>query len=162
MINVLTGIIRRTRQNHGLEHATIHMLGGRVRGVRISGISDPWGFTLFGNLTQPVVLRATSDALLRLQAGESNLAIHPNCGTNLFVKVVLASLAALLAQVGKRDTLDQFVRTMLFVLPALVIGEPLGYRVQAYTTTPNVADRWIVSVQRIAIGPVVIHRVTME
>lgn len=159
MIDVLTNLIRRTRQNHGLEHATIHMLAGKAN-ARITGVSDPWGYTLFGDLTQQQVLRSASDALLRLHAGERNLVIHPNCGTNLAVKATLAAGAALLAQVGRRGFLDQLSRTILFIIPALVAGEPLGYKVQALTTTPDVADRWIVSVQRFTLGPLVVNRVT--
>jgi len=161
MIDLLTNLVRRTRQNHGLEHATIHMLAGKAN-ARISGVSDPWGYTLFGNLTQAQVQRAASDALLRLQAGERRLAIHPNCGTNLAVKATLAAVAALLAQAGKRGLYDQFARTLLLILPALIVGEPLGYKVQALTTTPDVSDRWVVSVKRVEFGPLVINRVTTE
>ncbi len=161
MIELLTSLVRRTRQNHGLEHATIHMLAGKAN-ARVSGISDPWGYTLFGNLTQAQVQRAASDALLRLQAGERNLAIHPNCGTNLAVKGALAAVAALLAQAGKRGLYDQFARTLLFILPALILGEPLGYKVQALTTTGDLSDRWIVTVQRLELGPLIINRVTTE
>lgn len=161
MIQLVANLLRRTRQNHGLEHATIHMLQGKVS-ARISGLSDPWGFTIFGELTQPQLQRAASDALLRLQSGEHGLAIHPNCGTILATKATLAALAALIAQAGRRTLFDQFQRTLLFILPALIAGDPLGYKVQELTTTADLTDRWIVSVKRVEFGPLVITRVTTE
>ena len=32
-------LIRRTRRNHGLEHATIHMLSNRIKTLQIAGRS---------------------------------------------------------------------------------------------------------------------------
>lgn len=162
MLKLLTGTVRRTRQHHGLEHATITGLAARFPGRRISGLSDLYGFTIFGNLEQAQVQRAVSDALLRLQAGEARLAIHPNCGTNLAVKSLLAAIAAMLAQVGTRNPLDQLARTILFIMPALVLGEPLGYRAQRYTTSADLANRWVVGVRIFKLGPVTINRVVME
>lgn len=40
--------IRRTRRNHGLEHATITVL--TPRGYRLSGRSDDHGFVLLGEV----------------------------------------------------------------------------------------------------------------
>ena len=42
-----------------------------------------------GDLSPENIRRAVADAMLRLQAGESNLAIHPNCGTNLATTSIL-------------------------------------------------------------------------
>ena len=53
-------------------------------------------------------------------------------------------------------------RGLLFILPALILGEPLGYKVQALTTTGDLSDRWIVTVQRLELGPLIINRVTTE
>lgn len=143
MLNVLTGLARRTRQHHAIEHATLHLLAQRLPHARMAGLSDPYGFTIFGDVEPSIVQRAAGDALLRLQAGESHLAIHPNCGTNLATTALLVSAAALLAAAGRRPLPDRFMRTSLFVLPALVAARPLGLRAQEYTTLADVGDRWL-------------------
>ena len=43
------------------------------------------------------VRAATHEALQRLQAGEAELAIHPNCGTNLAVGLSMALVGSLFA-----------------------------------------------------------------
>src|SRR4051812_5842427 len=87
-------LLLRTRQHHAIEHATIHMLAERFPRQPFSGISDPLGFTLYGNVSEESARRAVGDALLRLQAGQSELAIHPNCGTNLATTGLLVTLIA--------------------------------------------------------------------
>ncbi len=83
MITTVKDAVRRTRQHHAIEHATLHLLASRLPGRRMAGYSDAGGFTIFGDVPLDQVRRAVSDAMLHLQAGESSLAIHPNCGTNL-------------------------------------------------------------------------------
>ncbi len=72
MIDQLTDLVQRTRQHHGIEHATIHILTARHPGKRFSGLSDPLGFTILGDVGEPDLRRAVGDALLRLQAGEES------------------------------------------------------------------------------------------
>ena len=76
---------RRIRQNHALEHATITILSGMVPDLRVSARSSSNGFIVFGDVDLGMLRRALDEALRRLQAGEAELAIHPNCGTNLAV-----------------------------------------------------------------------------
>ncbi|MCS7070256.1 MAG: DUF6391 domain-containing protein, partial [Anaerolinea sp.] len=73
--------IRRTRRNHGLEHATITVLARRVRGLQMAGRSDASGYYLIGNDPTPQIESADHVALHRLRSGEHGLAVHPNCGT---------------------------------------------------------------------------------
>jgi hypothetical protein len=120
------------------------------------------GFTLFGRFEQPQVQRAVADAMLRLQAGEGHLAIHPNCGTNLATAGVLVALAATIARLGRRNPVVQFGRTTLFVLPALVASQPLGIRLQKFTTMADVTDRWMAGVRTTRLGPLTVHRVVLE
>jgi hypothetical protein len=162
MIRTLNSLVRRTRQHHGLEHATLHLLAARIHSLRMAGLSDPAGFTLFGPADQAQVQRAVADAMLRLQAGYVHLALHPNCGTNLATTGVLATAAAMLARVGRGSLVDQAVRTLLFVLPALVLSVPLGRRVQAYTTTGDLSGRWLVGVKTRRVGPLTYHRVILD
>jgi hypothetical protein len=162
MIAILADLVRRTRQHHAIEHATLHMLAGRFPQQRFSALSDPLGFVIYGEVNEYDLRRAVGDALLRLQAGESALAIHPNCGTNLATTGVLATLVAILMSGGKRSLVDRFIVTLLWMLPALVLARPLGYRLQEYTTLANVADRWVADVQPVALGRIKAQRVLFE
>lgn len=162
MQTTLFSIVRRTRQHHAIEHATIHLLAARHSGKSFSGLSDPWGFTLYGDVPEESVRQAVSEALLRLQAGESNLAIHPNCGTMLVTKVLLGTVAALLGTRGNRHPVEKFGSTGLWMLAALFIAQPLGLRLQRYTTEAQVTDRWLVKIEPILQGSRQAYRVTLE
>ena len=83
--------VRRVRRNHGLEHATIHMLSQRKPGMKIVGRSDAGGFWIYGNVPTESVRDCATRALSRMRKGEHQLAIHPNCGTNLVTVAVLES-----------------------------------------------------------------------
>lgn len=143
MIEQLTDLVQRTRQHHGIEHATIHILTALHPGKRFSGLSDPLGFTILGEIGESDLRRGVGDALLRLQAGEIHLAIHPNCGTNLATTVFLVTFAAMLGTTGKRDSLDKLSSTLFLVTAALLAAPKLGMFFQAYTTTGTVSDRWV-------------------
>src|SRR6266550_1215228 len=87
---------RRVRKNHALEHATITILSGMIPTLSVSARSSSDGFIIFGDVDLGLLRRALDEALSRLQAGEAELAIHPNCGTNLAVGVSLITIGALL------------------------------------------------------------------
>src|SRR5947207_2421095 len=93
---------RRIRQNHALEHATITILSGYVPNLRISARSSSRGFIIFGDVDLGQLRRALDEALRRLQAGEAELAIHPNCGTNVVVGVSLLTFGTLLGMTSPR------------------------------------------------------------
>jgi hypothetical protein len=133
----------------------------------MAGYSDPGGFTLLGDIPLEQARRAVSDALLHLQAGESNLAIHPNCGTNLAVSGVLATGAALLGSrlgEGKAGILTggRFGGALLLVVPALIAAQPLGLRLQRITTLASVGDRWVKSITPLGAGSLRGYRVTFD
>ncbi|MCB9158527.1 MAG: hypothetical protein H6644_01505 [Caldilineaceae bacterium] len=155
-------IIRRTRQHHAIEHATIHLLSARLPGQRFSGLSDPAGFTIYGDVDEVVLRRAVGDALLRLQAGEARLAIHPNCGTNLAVTALLTTASAFVAAGASRRVVDRIPLTFMLALPALVLSRPLGLRVQQYTTLADVGDRWVADVFPVGGGAFHAHRVVFD
>jgi len=157
----LTAILCRTRQHHALEHATIHLLAASHPYVSLAGLSDPLGFTLFGDVATEDVWGAARQALLRLQAGEAALAIHPNCGTNLATSIVFVTGAALLGNAGRnRRLLDRITSTGLLVMAALFVAGPVGMRLQRYTTLADVSDRWLVAVEKVATPRGQVHRVT--
>jgi hypothetical protein len=163
MIALLTDLIRRTRQHHAIEHATIHLLTARYPERRYSGVSDPFGFTIYGEVVDEHDLRrVVGDALLRLQGGERRLAIHPNCGTNLATTGVVVTLTALITGGGRRSWVERFTTALLFVMPALLLSRPLGYRLQQYTTLADVADRWVAEIRPVNFAGPNAYRVLFE
>jgi len=163
MIATLNQLIQRTRQHHAIEHATIHLLSAQHPQQSFSGLSDPLGFTIYGNVNVEVLRQSVSNAMLRMQSGERSLAIHPNCGTNLATTGILVTLVAMMASSGKRGTFSQkFPLVLLLVLGALVASAPLGFRLQAFTTSAEIHDRWLVDVQPVRVGRVTVHRVLFE
>lgn len=131
--------VSRVRRNHGLEHATLHILSDRHPGQPMAGHSDPGGFWIVGNLEMDDLQSAVDEALERLNAGEDNLAIHPNCGTNFATAGVMAGGAAFLAMSGAgkrtRDKMERLPLAMTLATLALVLAQPLGLAVQAQVTT---------------------------
>ena len=164
MLNLLTDTLRRTRQHHAIEHATIHMLTREFPNQPFVGYSDPLGFTVAlppaATNTSPAtsvlidedIRRAVGDGLLRLQAGEAQLAIHPRCGTNFATTGLLVSLAAVLVNSTRRPPADRLLGTLLLVLPMLLLGQRLGNRLQRYTTLAEVGDRWVADVQELPVS----------
>jgi len=125
---------RRTRQNHALEHATVTILSGLVPDLRISAHSNPRGFTIFGDVDLGQLRRALDEALRRLQAGEAELAIHPNCGTNLVVGVSLLTIGTLLGMTSSRAQ-TRIASTAVSSVAGIVAARPLGEFVQRHFTT---------------------------
>lgn len=164
-------LISRVRRNHALEHATIQVLSERNRDLRLVGRSSMWGFYIYGDVSTTDVLAAAQEGLRRLRSGQRNMAIHPNCGTNLAVAGVLAGLGAFLALGGlspKRDRsfLDRLARLPLAFTAAtlgIILARPLGPAFQAYVTTqPDVGDMHIVGVTRERKAGITIHHVRTE
>ena len=153
--------LQRTRQHHAIEHATIHLLAARYPRTALAGLSDPWGFTLYGHVSVEAIEQAVGEAIQRLQAGEREIAIHPNCGTNLTTSILLASAAALIGSAGRsRTLLDKVTITIGLVTLALLIAEPLGMRLQRFTTSAAVGDRWPAQITPVSIGRGQAYRIT--
>ena len=140
----MTSIVDSTRKNHALEHATMTILAQHYKGVRMMGHSNPSGFVLIADLPTEIVTDAVLEAKRRLENGEENLAVHPNCGTNLAVSSLVGGVAgfsalALLSKNDKNPWWNYIVAVMLAV-PAFKIAKPLGPKVQqSITTDPNTA-----------------------
>ncbi len=144
-------LIRRTRRNHGLEHATIHLLSRRLRSLSMAGRSSPSGFILIGDAPTEQIESAVRDALNRMRSGEHSLAVHPNCGTNLVTTGTLTTLAALIGFGGKtrRVTGDRISFVMTLMMAAVLLSQPLGLAFQRhFTTEGNPGDLDLVSVTR--------------
>lgn len=156
-------MISRTRRNHGLEHATIHLLNARVQPLRVAGRSTPFGFYLYGDLKTEDVTWAVNEAIRRLLAGERRLAVHPSCGTNLVTAGLLAGSLALLAAAltGQRSKwYDRLPNASFGGVFGVVLAKPFGPWLQANVTTS--ADMRGMRVRRITrrqVGPVITHYV---
>jgi hypothetical protein len=154
-------IISKTRRNHGLEHATIHVLSSHLRGLRVAGRSQPNGFYLYGDLKTDDVREAVDEALRRMLAGESRLAVHPGCGTNMVTAGVLAGTLAFVASalLGRRARwYDRLPNATLGGVAGVALAQPVGPWLQANVTTS--ADMRGVRVKRITrnqSGPLVTH-----
>ena len=144
-------VIRRTRRNHGLEHATIHILSSRFRGLSIAGRSTPNGFYIFGNLSADDIASAADDALKRMRGGEQHLAVHPTCGTNYLTSGTFAGLAAFAAlSVGGRSRWERLPNAIMAATFALILAAPVGPLLQArVTTSGEMADLEILSVREL-------------
>ena len=151
--------ILETRRNHALEHATLHMLS-RTHNINMAGHSNPTGFFIFGELLTEDIRAALNEAYTRLRSGESGLAVHPGCGTNLVATAFLPGTLAWLPFQSTRST-----RMRLLLLPvALVLGvfgfllsKPLGTWMQRNVTTEaDLGNMQIVDVTLVRKG---VHRI---
>ena len=132
-------ILSRIRRNHGLEHATLNILKSRNINVPMGGHSDMNGFWILGDIDTAELHLAAAEALQRLRAGERELAVHPNCGTNFATAGVMAGTAAALSMLGagerRRDKLERIPMAITLATLALILAQPLGLRVQERITT---------------------------
>lgn len=126
--------VSRIRRNHGLEHATINVLTKQFPKIKFGGMSTPMGFVIVGDVTSEEVVQAAIEALKRLRAGETTLALHTSCGTNYAVPGMFAGLAAWLATLGSgksvKSKLERLPLSILLATAALIFTRPLGPLVQ--------------------------------
>ena len=153
-------LILETRRNHALEHATIHLLSHKHPGKRMAGHSNPTGFFLLGNFETEDVKSAAVEAFNRLNAGESGLAVHPGCGTNMATTALLAGTMAWMPLRGTKSTLWRLALipfAMLFALAGYQLSKPLGPWLQKYVTTEaDLGSMQIVDIVPVRQG---VHRV---
>src|SRR5258706_10996068 len=105
-------IVRPTRRNHGLEHATVHVLSSRIKNLSIAGRSDGSGFWLMGDVSTEQVESAAAEALKRMQNGEHELAVHPNCGTGLVTTGIMASMAGFLPRLRRNRRHAPYINSL--------------------------------------------------
>ncbi len=129
--------ILETRRNHALEHATLHMIARSHKG-HMAGHSNPTGFFLLGDFLTPDVWANTTEALERLREGESGLAIHAGCGTNMATTALLAGTLSWSVLRMAKSTLTRLLLLPIAVTAAVVgvlIARPLGPVLQQRITT---------------------------
>lgn len=160
----MSSFISRTRRNHGLEHATLNLLAKSHPGQAFAGHSDGSGFWILGEISSQDLTRSIEDALARLRAGQSSLAVHKNCGTNLLVSGFAAGLAGAAGLIGvgdkTRDKIERIPLITLFSVAALLLSRPLGPILQReITVNPDPGDLQIAGITRHSLNGVPAHRI---
>lgn len=144
--------VDRTRRNHGLEHATLTVLAEKYRGIRLMGRSTPAGFHIYGHVSTDALREAVGEALRRLGAGESSLAVHPNCGTNFVIAGFAAAFAAYLGFAGANHWRNRWERMPLVALLttiSIIAAQPVAQVVQRdITTSGNMGSLHITHIDR--------------
>ena len=160
-VDVIFG--RRIRQNHALEHATVTILSREKPDLTCGARSTRSGFVIYADLDPNWVAHACDEALARLCAGEAELAIHPNCGTNLAVGTSLAMMGSFLALSAMRPRI-RLASALASSLAGIVVARPLGEVVQRHVTTlPDVRDVRVVRVrQKRVLGSNVVEVLTVS
>jgi hypothetical protein len=161
------GPFSRVRRNHALEHATLQVMAEKNPRLRMAGYSDPNGFWLMGEAETHEIEEVARQALRRLRGGESSLAIHPHCGTNLVTTSLLAGAAAWLGMLGSgrttRDRLERLPMVISLVALTMMASQPLGPYIQEHVTTSPSAqgmeNMQILKIERVQRGDVPVHRV---
>ena len=149
-LNFIPGLkeILTLRQVHALEHATVWVLSGAssatdpntatnpVDNDSLGGVSTDQGFYLYGQVNTADLRRAVHLALERIQQGEWNLAVHPRCGTNLSVGMLLtAGLSLGIHLALPRGPIEQLLGIGLATTTAAQLAPDLGKLAQRYVTT---------------------------
>lgn len=160
----MSSIISRTRRNHGLEHATLNLLARSHPGKAFAGHSDGNGFWILGEISSEELTKTIGTALTKLQAGQADLAIHKNCGTNLLVSGFAAGLAGAAGLIGvgdkPRDKVERIPLITLFSVIALLLARPLGPMLQRkITVSADPGDLKIYSITRHSLNGVPAHRI---
>ncbi|MGE5193401.1 MAG: DUF6391 domain-containing protein [Deltaproteobacteria bacterium] len=134
-MNILeTRPISTIRRNHGIEHATVHVLTQWDPNIRLVGRADTTGFNIYGSVPPDMLEKACKEALERMKNGESQLAVHRGCGTQIVVAGLLTGMAAALA-IGRRPRLSKLPDAILATTLAAFVSQPVGLQVQEKITT---------------------------
>lgn len=138
------------RQVHALEHATVWMLSEshsvqtpkgspgklQVDNELLGGLSTEQGFYLYGEVNISDLRRAVTLGLNRLIHGEWDLAVHPRCGTNVSVAMLLtAGLAVGVNLLLPFRPVEQLIGLGLAATTAAELAPDLGFMAQRYLTT---------------------------
>lgn len=138
--------IGRIRRNHGIEHATVHVLTEWDATLSVVGRADAEGFNIYGDIDMETLGSATQEALRRMNNGQGHLAVHPRCGTQLVVMGLVTGLAAFFA-LGRRPRLSKLPDAILATTFGALVAQPLGLAVQrSITTSPDVANARFVGI----------------
>ena len=144
-LNFVPGLkeILTLRQVHALEHATVWVLSqssgtatARADNDLLGGMSTDQGFYLYGRVNIAQLRQAVGEALQRIASGEWDLAVHPRCGTNLSVGMLLtAGLAVGINLALPRGPILQLLGLGAAAAAAAQLAPDVGALAQRYVTT---------------------------
>ncbi len=162
-MNILdTPPISTIRRNHGIEHATVHVLTARNPNISLVGRADAQGFFIYGAVDVEELRDAARAALARLQSGETHLAIHPRCGTNLVTAGLIAGIAALVA-LGRHPSIRKIPNVLAATTVAAFLAQPLGNKLQErVTTSPDARGARIGNISKSRWGSIPTQHVHVE
>ncbi|MDB9374655.1 DUF6391 domain-containing protein [Nodularia sphaerocarpa] len=138
------------RQVHALEHATVWVLSEansayapkskptkvQVDNELLGGLSTEKGFYLYGEVNISDLRRAVTLGLNRLINGEWDLAVHPRCGTNASVAMLLtAGLVVSVNLLLPFRPIEQLIGLGIAATTAAELAPDLGSIAQRYLTT---------------------------
>jgi len=99
-------------------------------------MSTDRGFYLYGRVNTAQLRQAVQSALQRISSGEWDLAVHPRCGTNLSVGMLLAAgLAFGINLTLPRGPILQLLGLGAAAAAAAQLAPDLGVLAQRYVTT---------------------------
>jgi hypothetical protein len=152
-----------TRRNHALEHATLHILARKYKDENLAGHSNPTGFFLFGDIAVDDIRNAINEAMNRLRKGESGLAIHPGCGTNLATSMILPATFAWIPFQGVRSSRWRLLLipiALTFAIFGYLFSKPLGPWLQRnITTEADLGNMQVIEIVPVRKG---VHRITTK
>ena len=152
-----------TRRNHALEHATLHILARKYKDENLAGHSNPTGFFLFGDIAMDDIRNAINEAMNRLRTGESGLAIHPGCGTNLATSMILPATFAWIPFQGVRSSRWRLLLipiALTFAIFGYLFSKPLGPGLQRnITTEADLGNMQVMEIIPVRRG---VHRITTK
>lgn len=156
-------LIGSTRKNHALEHATLHVLAAKYPDRMMGGHSNPTGFFIVGDVPLEAVADASTEALRRLRAGETQLAIHPGCGTNLATSALVGATLGWFIMRGARSNAGRLMRlpvALMLATAGVLFSRPLGPILQQQITTDaNPGALQVTDVRASMRGRITAHRV---
>lgn len=149
-LNFISGLkeLLMLRQVHALEHATVWVLGEQFPQFsapqlttsrddgQLGGMATEQGFYLYGNVKTGELRRAVHTALQRITHGEWQLAVHPRCGTNWSVGMLLtAGLTVGVSLLLPRGPIEQLLGVGVAATTAIHLAPDVGNLAQRYLTT---------------------------
>jgi len=129
------------RQVHALEHGTVWVLSQMENAAQqdnetLGGLSTDRGFYLYGQVHPTRLKRAVQSALHRFKQGEWDLAVHPRCGTNISVAMLLtAGFAMGSSFLLPKGPIEQLLGAIAAPALAAQLTPDLGRLAQKYITT---------------------------
>ncbi len=157
-------VISRIRRNHALEHATLQVLAEKDPRVSASGYSNMNGFIIMGNVSTDLLHSVVNEAVDRLSAGETKLAIHPHCGTNFVASGLISGALAWLAMLGTGSgfgkKLERLPSVLLLATIGMMLSQPLGPKLQEkLTVDPDIGELEVTEIARLERQGAPIHRI---